>query len=155
MGAGPSPLWVGPPLGCWSWLLWERRLRKPWRARQYADPLYGLCITFCLQICALLGFLQRRAVMCKWNEPSPPRVSSVMEFITAMKAVTATVTTFSPHSLVFTQFYTQIHTQKVLTFYMRNNGFQRAGLPAFSKQHDITLHNWLSDKDISTNVTGK
>lgn len=53
------------------------------------------------------------------------------------------------------QFYTQIYTQKVLTFYMRNNGFQRAGVSAFSKQHESTLLNSLSYKVISTKCNWK
>lgn len=34
---GSSPLWIVPPLGVWSWVLYESRLRDSWRAIQKAS----------------------------------------------------------------------------------------------------------------------
>ena len=30
---GPSPLWVVPSLGGWSWVLWKSKLSKPWESK--------------------------------------------------------------------------------------------------------------------------
>lgn len=42
---GPSPLWVVPPLGMWSCVVWESKMSKPWRTNQLAALPHSVCFS--------------------------------------------------------------------------------------------------------------
>lgn len=64
----PRSLWVGPPLGCWSWVLYESRISKSWGAIKKAAFLHSLSFSSCLQVSTLHEFL-----------PWPPSSSVMMK----------------------------------------------------------------------------
>jgi len=77
---GPSPLWVEPSLGWWSWVLEESKLSKPGEASQSVTSLHGLCTSSCFLTCLSSSpdFLWWWTAMwkCKLNKPFPPLLAS-------------------------------------------------------------------------------
>lgn len=70
---GSNMLWAVPLLGLWSWVLLESKLSKPWKASQKAILLYGLCISSCFWVPALISLDDRQAI--SRNKPSPFQVA--------------------------------------------------------------------------------
>lgn len=73
-GYRSSSLWLLSPLGWWSLVLEEIRLRNPWGVSQSGALIHSLCSCFCLQLPALESSVMVLWVIW-WNEPFPSQVT--------------------------------------------------------------------------------
>lgn len=67
-----SSLWLLLPLGWWSLVLEEIRLRNPWGVSQLTALLHPLCSCFCLRLLALDSSVIE---VIWWNGPLPLHVT--------------------------------------------------------------------------------